>query len=146
MILICVTVLGLSEAHPQPASKERPFMKLGEITFRVREVDSSPPPFKMLEISIEVLNRSRTETSPANSVKVVISQKEIVYSGPKPLEEFTPAPQEVTLSMPLPPLTGRILIFGFPLPNEKTESISFEIHLNPPDGEKKTFKWEDRLN
>jgi len=134
--------IGQGKTLSQPISKEGPLIKLGEITFRVREIESSPSALKILEIYIEVLNRSRTATAPANSIKVVVSQKEIVYAGPKPAEGFTPVPQEVALSIPLPPLTGRVIIFGLPLPKEKVESITFEIHLNPPDGEKKGVKWE----
>jgi hypothetical protein len=32
----------------------------------------------------------------------------------------------------------RVMIVGFPVPKEKPESISFEVQLNPPEGEKKT--------
>ncbi len=140
-ILVCFSSVWLLEAISQSASKEFPILKLGEIGFRVREVESASPSFKILEIYIEVLNRSRRATAPAHSIKVDVSQKKVVYSGPNPAEEFAPASQEVTLSVPLPPLTGRVLIFGFPLPKEKIESITFEVQLNPPDGEKKTITY-----
>ncbi len=139
--LICFSFVWLFEAISQSASKESPILKLGEISFRVREIESASPPFKILEIYIEVLNRSRTEAAPAHSIKVGVSQREIAYSGPNPAKEFTPPSQVVTLSIPLPPLTGRVFIFGFPLPEEKVESITFEVQLNPPDGEKKSITY-----
>jgi hypothetical protein len=48
----------------------------------------------------------------------------------------------MTLTISLPPNTGRIFIIGLQLPEKKPESITFEIQVNPPDGEKKTVKWE----
>jgi hypothetical protein len=143
-ILLAFTVPQKSLSQPPPG--EGPDIKLGEITFRVREIESAPSSLKILELYIEVLNRSRTATAPANSIKVVISQKEVVLAGEKPAEGFTPAPQEVVLSISLPPLTGRVLIFGFPIPREKVEFITFEIQVNPPDGDKKAVKLEGRQN
>jgi hypothetical protein len=34
------------------------------------------------------------------------------------------------------------LIIGLELPEKRPESITFEIQVNPPDGERKTAKWE----
>ncbi len=42
------------------------------------------------------------------------------------------------LTYPLPPMAVRVMIVGFPVPKEKPESISFEVQINPPEGEKKT--------
>jgi hypothetical protein len=39
---------------------------------------------------------------------------------------------------------GRLGIIGFSMPEEKPESITFEIQINPPDGEKKMVTWEER--
>lgn len=139
--LLLLSFAGIGKSTSQPLSKEEPIIKLGEVTFKVREIESTPSALKILEFYIEVLNRSRMATAPPNSIKVVVSQKEVVYAGPKPAEEFAPAPQEAVLSILLPPLTGRVLIFGVPLPKEKVESITFDIHLNPPDGDKKTITW-----
>lgn len=141
-ISILLAFMGSQKSLSQPAQGEGPDIKLGEITFRVREIQPSPSPLKILEIYIEVLNKSRKAAATPNSIKVVLSQKEVVFLDSKLAEEFSPSPQEVSLSDPLPPLTGRVLIFGFLLPREKVESITFEIQINPPDGEKKTFKWE----
>lgn len=140
--LIWITFLYLSEVLSQPASQEEPIVKLGEITFRVREIGSSPSTMNILELYIEVLNKSRATTVPSNSIKVLVTPKEILYAGEKPAEEFTPASQEVILSIPLPPLTGRVLIFGLTLPREKVQSITFDIQMNPPEGDKKMVKWE----
>jgi hypothetical protein len=129
----------------QPVSGEKPIINLGEITFKIRKIESTPSPLIILECYIEVLNKSRRAAAPPNSIKVVLSQKEVAFLDPKPAEEFSPPPQDVLLSEPLPPLTGRVLIFGFHIPREKVEFITFEIQLNPPDGEKKTLKWEGSL-
>ena len=139
--LLLLSFVGIGKSTSQPLSREEPIIKLGEVTFKVREIESTPSAIKILEFYIEVLNRSRMATAPPNSIKVVVSQKEVVYAGLKPAEEFAPAAQEAVLSIPLPPLTGRVLIFGVPLRKEKVESITFDIHLNPPDGDKKTITW-----
>ena len=139
LVLILSAFMGPGKSLSQPLTREEPTIKLGEVTFKVREIESTPSTLKILEFYVEVLNRSRQATAPPNSIKVVVSQKEVAYAGPKPAEEFAPAPQEALLSIPLPPLTGRVLIFGVPLPKEKVESITFDIHLNPPEGEKKNL-------
>jgi len=128
----------------QPARSEEGLLeiRLGEISFRIRE---EPPPssLKLIELNIEVLNRSKKKAAPPNSIRVVVVPKEVNYSNQKPKEEFSPTSQEATLHLSLPPLTGRILIFGFGIPMEKVESITFEIHLNPPEGEKKMVTWTE---
>jgi hypothetical protein len=68
--------------------------------------------------------------------------KEVKYPEGASAPEFSLTPEETTLDVPLPPNTGRILIIGLQLPEKKIESISFEIQVNPPDGEKKTVVWE----
>jgi hypothetical protein len=141
LLLLSFSFAGIGKSTSQPLTKEEPIIKLGEVTFKVREIESIPSALKILEFYIEVLNRSRLATAPPNSIKIIVSQKEVVYAGPKPAEEFAPAPQEAVLSIPLPPLTGRVPIFGVPLPKEKVESITFDIHLNPPEGDKKTITW-----
>jgi len=144
LIFIFSAFIGPQKGLSQPAPGEGPDIKFGEITFRVREIQSSPSPLKILEIYVEVLNKSRRMAAPPNSVKAVLSQKEVVFEDPKPADEFTLTPQEANLSVPLPPLTGRVLVFGITLPKEKIESITFEIQVNPPDGDRKTVKWEER--
>jgi len=142
-MLLCPLEVGKGFSQPVRSEEESPEIRLGEIGFRVRE---EPPPYslKLIELNIEVLNRSKKKAAPPNSIRVVVTQKEVNYLDQKPIEEFSPPPQEASLHLSLPPLTGRILIFGFPIPREKVESITFEIHLNPPEGEKKMVTWTDR--
>jgi hypothetical protein len=96
----------------------------------------------MLEIHIEVINQSRTSSVPPNSIKVVVTPKEVKFPEGTSVTEFAMRPEEVTLYLPLAPSTGRVLIIGYSLLETKPESITFEIQVNPPDGEKKTVKWE----
>lgn len=146
LLFILLSPLGGSKGLSQPVRpEEEPLeIRLGEIGFRTREVSTSPSPVRMLELNIEVLNRSKKKAAPPNSVRVVVAQKEVNYSVQKTKEEFSPASQEASLPLALPPLTGRILIFGFAIPTKKVESITYEIHLNPPEGEKKMVTWTER--
>jgi hypothetical protein len=143
-ISIFLLSLGMGEVFPQPKPKvERgPEIRLGEIRFQTRELGSPPSQLKMLEINVEVINHSRTSAAPPNSIKVVVTPKEVKFSEGTPVTEFALNPEEVTLSFPLPPSTGRVLIIGFSLLETKLESITFEVQINPPDGEKKTVMWE----
>ena len=143
-VLIFLFSMGIREVFPQPKPKvERgPEIRLGEIRFQTREIGSPPSQLKMLEINVEVINHSRTSAAPPNSIKVVVTPKEVKFSEGTPVTEFALNPEEVTLDFPLPRSTGRVLIFGFSLPGTKLESITFEVQINPPDGEKKTVMWE----
>jgi hypothetical protein len=143
-VLIFLFSMGIGEVFPQPKPKvERgPEIRLGEIRFQTREIGSPPSQLKMLEINVEVINHSRTSAAPPNSIKVVVTPKEVKFSEGTPVTEFALNPEEVTLNFPLPRSTGRVLIFGFSLPETKLESITFEVQINPPDGEKKTVTWE----
>ena len=134
-----VTGVGFSQSN---AVEERgPDIRLGEINFSVREFQSTPSPLKMLEIHIEIFNKSRQTIAPPNSIKLVMVPKEIKYPEGVPVAGFNPAQEETTLTVPLPPNTGRIFIFGFSLPEKIPESMTFEIQINPPEGEKKTVTW-----
>ena len=143
-VSIFLLFLGIREVFPQPKPKvERgPEIRLGEIRFQMREIGSPPSQLRMLEIQIEVINRSRTSPAPPNSIKVLVTPKEVKFSEGTPVTEFALNPEEATLNLPLPPSTGRVLIIGYSLLETKPESIAFEIQVNPPDGEKKTVKWE----
>ena len=143
-IVIFLLFLGTGIILSQPAAEEEkgPEIRLGEITFSLREFQSTSSQIRMLEIQIEVFNRSRTSAVPPNSMKVVVTPKEMKFPGGTSGTEFAPTPQEITLDLPLPPSTGRILIVGFSLPGTKPESITFEVQVNPPDGQKKMVKWE----
>ncbi len=59
---------------------------------------------------------------------------------------YNPSEAETALAAPLPPRTTRILIIGFSLPEKIPESMTFEIQMNPPEGEKKMAKWESTGN
>lgn len=144
-ILISLFFFWVGAGLSQPASEAEkgPEIKLGEVTVKIREFDSTPP-LKILELQIEIVNWSRQSAAPPNSIKVVVTPKEIKFSSTKSTSEFTPTPEETTLSLPLPPRTGRVMIIGFPLHTESLESITFEVQINPPEGEKKIVTWERR--
>jgi hypothetical protein len=127
------------EAASQPLSSEENLqIRLGEVTFRTREIEVPSLKLKILEAHIEVLNRSRQWAAPSNSIKVSISVKEVRLSEGVPTKELSSQHEETMLPVALPPGTGRIVIVGFPLPDEKLESITFEVQVNPPEGEKRT--------
>jgi hypothetical protein len=141
--LFLVTV-GLSQSRA--AEVKGPEISLREISFLVRELPTTPSPLKILEIHVEIYNKSRQATAPANSIKLVLVPKETKYSEGTPRTEFDPGPQETTVTVLLPPVTGRIITFGFSLPEKTPESMTFEIQINPPEGEKKTATWESSKN
>jgi hypothetical protein len=147
-ILISLFFLEVGEVFSQPKTEEEkgPQIRLGEVTFRIREIESKPSPLKMLEIQVEIFNRSYRSVAPPNSINVVVVPKEIKYLEESPVVKFTPTPEEVWLNSPLPPNTGRVLIIGLALPEKKPESITFEIQINPPDGGKKVVTWEGSRN
>jgi hypothetical protein len=139
-LLFLATVVVLSQ--PKAIEEKGPEIRLGEVTFFVREFESTLSPLKMLEVHIEIFNKSRRIAAPPNSIKVVVTPKEVKFQEGTSVTEFALNPEEVTLNLPLPPSTGRVLIIGYSLLETKPESITFEIQVNPPDGEKKTVKWE----
>ncbi len=143
-VFILLFAVNIREGLPQPKPKvERgPEIRLGETRFQMRELGSPPSQVRMLEIQIEILNRSPRSPAPPHSIKVVVTPKEVKFPEGTPVTEFALNPEEVTLNLPLPPSTGRVLIIGYSLLEAKPESITFEIQVNPPDGEKKTVKWE----
>jgi len=142
LIFLLFLATGIVLSQPKAVVEKDPEIRLGEITFLVRDFESTTPPLKMLEIHVEILNKSRRIAAPPNSIRAAVVPKEIKYPEGASATEFNLTQEETTLTIPLPPNTGRILIFGFQLPEKKPESITFEIQINPPDGEKKTVKWE----
>jgi hypothetical protein len=129
---------GLEDSLPQPAKAgKEPEIRLGSISFKVREIESTPSPLTMLEVQIEVLNRSPQAAAPADSVRVVVTPKEMEYGKPGPAGTL-PLRQEFAIPSALPPRTSRIVTVGFQLDKGRLESATFEIQVNPPDGEKKT--------
>ncbi len=122
--------------------EEKADIKFGKITFQIRDFESATPPLKMLEVQIEILNKSRKVIAPANSIRVVMIPKEIKFSEGTSGVEFKPSQEEITVPAPISPNTGRMVMFGFSLPEKKLESITFEIQINPPGGENSLVKWE----
>ena len=142
-LLSLLFFLAMGVAFSQPkAVEEKPDIRFGKITFQTREFESSTPPLRMLEVQIEILNKSRRITAPSSSIRVVIVPKEIKFPEGTSGVEFNPTQEETTLTVSVPPNTGRLVIFGFSLPEKKPESITFEVQINPPDGENSTVKWE----
>ena len=143
-VLIFLLSLGTEEVYSQTKSKvdKPPEIKFGQINFQIRELGSPSFQQRMLEIQIEILNRSIRSTIPPNSIKVVVTPKEVKFPEGAPVTELVLNPGEVTLNLPLATSTGRVLIIGYSLLEAKPESITFEVQVNPPDGEKKTVKWE----
>ena len=146
LFMISQWYLGIAETLSQPLTKEEkgPQIKLGEVTFQIREFKSAPSTLTLLDVRIEIRNQSRKSAALPHSIKVVVIPKEIEYSGsgPKPAKDFSLYPEEVVLDTPLPPLTFRLLTVGFSLPKEKPESVTFEVQINPPEGEKKIVIWK----
>jgi hypothetical protein len=142
LCLALLFVYGLEEqtGFSQPSQKldKDPLVEVGRIDFRLKEVQATPSPIQMLEIQIEIINPNPKETVPPNSIKVIAIPKEIRFSSESAAGPFTLPPEEVALNSPLPPKAVRIMIMGFSLPPEKPESISFEVQVNPPGGEKRT--------
>jgi len=146
LILSLFLETGVLLSQPKVAEEKGPDIRLTGISFLVRELPSTPSPLKVLEIHIEIFNKSRQTTAPPNSIKLVLVPKETKYPGGAPGTEFDPGQQETMVAVPLPPNTGRILTFGFSLPEKIPESMTFEIQMNPPEGEKKTVMWESGKN
>jgi len=142
-ILIYLFLLGLGTGLSQPASvtEKGPEIRLGEVAVKIREFESTPP-LKILEVQIKILNQSLQSIAPPNSIKVVVTPKEIKFSSEKSTSDFTITPEEATLNHPLPPRTSRVMIIGYLFEKEIPESIIFEVQINPPEGEKKTVTWE----
>jgi len=144
--LILIASLGTGNGASQAAPKEDeiPKVRLENVTFRVRETESTPTPLRILEVYVEILNPSQRLTAPPNSIKAVVVPGEVKSFGEELADAFAPPPGEVVLDLPLPPETRQTLIIGFSLPKQKLESITFEVQLNPPEGETKVVTWEEK--
>ncbi len=141
VVLLLFLMMGAGFSQSKAAEENAPNIRLGEIRFQVRELASAPSLRKMLEIHIEIFNRSRQATAPPNSIKLALVPIETKYPEGAPGTKFNPSQQETTISVPLPPDTGRVLTFGFSLPEKIPESMTFEIQVDPPEGEKKTVTY-----
>jgi hypothetical protein len=134
--------VGILLSQSKAAEEKGPDISLKGIRFQVRELPSTPSPLKILEIQVEIFNKSRQTTAPSNSIKLVLVPIETKYQEGSPETEFNPGQQETTIAVPLPPNTGRIVTFGFSLPEKIPKSVTFEIQIDPPEGQKKTATWE----
>ncbi len=143
LFLLLLPVTG-SVFSQTKAVEEKPDIKLGKITFQTREFESATPPLKMLELQVEIINGSRTIPAPPSSIKVAVVPTEIKFPEGTSASEFKLTQEEMTIPSSLPPGTGRMVIFGFSLPEKKPESITFEVQINPPDGQKSVARWENK--
>jgi hypothetical protein len=143
-ILILLFSWSVEKGLSQPVPKEEgpPQIRIENVSFRVRVIESTTSPLKILEVHVEILNRSQQLTAPPDSIKAVVVPKEVRSSETVSAGIFAPPSGEVTLNLPLPPRTQQTLIIGFSLPKEKLEAITFEVQINPPEGEKKIVTWE----
>ena len=139
--LLLFQTAGVALSQPQ-AVEEKADIGFGKITFQTREFEPAKLPLRMLEVQVEILNKSRRITAPSNSIRVVVVPKEIRFPEGTSGVEFNPTQEEITVPVSLSPNTGRLVIFGFSLPEKKPESITFEVQINPPGGENSTIKWE----
>ncbi len=144
LTLLLFHTTGVALSQPKAAEEKGPDIKFGKIAFQIREFESATPPLKMLEVQVEIINRSRTIPAPPNSIRVVVVPNEIKFPEGKSAGEFRLTQEEMTIPSSLPPGTGRMVVFGFSLPEKKPESITFEVQINPPDGQKNVAKWENR--
>ncbi len=141
VILLIVKNYSFSQTKPEV---EQPRIRFGEISFKLRQIESMPSNIKFLEIHIEILNLSKKVTLPENSIKLVIIPKEVSFKDNSSDAEWQINKEERFLDFPIPPLAGRIVVFGFSLPENIPQSITFDIQINPPDGEKKTITWREK--
>ena len=144
LLLLFLVTGGLFQSRA--AEEKGPEISVKGISFLVRELPSTPSPLKILEIHVEIYNKSRRATAPANSIKLVLVPKETKYPEGGPRTEFDPGQQETTISVPLPPASGLMLTFGFSLPERTPESMTFEVQVDPPEGEQKTATWQSAGN
>jgi len=129
-------------AQPDAADQKGLQIQLGEVTFRLREIESKPDSITLLELHVPVLNRSRKDVVPANTITVVATAKEVQALEGKLLSRDDFGAIEGTLNAPLPPSTGRVVVLGLPLPREKAASVTLLVQINPPHGEQKEVIWQ----
>jgi hypothetical protein len=135
--------LGTTHVFSQPAQQEDTVLevRLETISFRVREIPSGPSPLTLLEVHVSVFNPNQKVTVPANSIKLAIVPGEITFVSAPPKDQPNLQPEITTLNFALAPRTGRLHITAFSLPMQSVESVTFDIQINPPQGEKQTATW-----
>jgi hypothetical protein len=141
LFLLLFETAGVAFSQPK-AVEEKADITFGKIIFQTREFESATLPLRMLEVQVEILNKSHRITAPSNSIRVVVVPKEIKFPEGTSGVEFNPTQEEITIPVSLAPSTGRMVIFGFSLPEKKPESITFEVQMNPPGGQNNLVKWE----
>jgi hypothetical protein len=90
---------------------------------------------------VSVFNPNPKATVPANSITLEIVPREITFLSTPPKVQPHLQPEITTLNFALAPRTGRLHIIAFSLPMQAVESVTFDIQINPPKGEKKTATW-----
>ena len=142
-LLVFLFVLDPGHVFSQPVQQEELALqvRLESIDFRVREIPSSPAPVTLFEVHVSVFNPSPKATVPANSITLEIVPREITFLSPPPKDQPHLQPEITTLNFALAPRTGRLRITAFSLPMQAVESLTFDIQINPPKGERKTATW-----
>jgi hypothetical protein len=102
LLVTSLFFLDTGSVFPQPKGESLPEIKLGEIRFQMREVGSTLSQVRILEIQLESLNHSPTSTAPPQSIKVLITPKEIKFPEGASVTELTLNPEEVSLDLALP--------------------------------------------
>jgi hypothetical protein len=143
LILTCGILPRQGAAQPQkPELPKTPVVRLGGVTFAVKDVAAIPSPLKFLEVQVEVMNFGGADAAPG-SIKVLVTPREFVSAEGAALKGI-PSAEEILLPVALGARSGRVVIAGFSLPPERIRSIEFEVQINPPEGEKKTVTWQPK--
>jgi len=125
---------GIGEVLAQPVAQ----IKMEGIDFRVRDIESS---VKLLEIQVRIVNASKGLTAPSDSIRLVVAAKEVRFLNPTAQHQGNLPLETMTLNVPLPPGATRVMVIALSLPEERIESITFEVQINPPEGEKRMVTW-----
>ena len=141
--LVFLFALETGYVFSQPVQQEEIALqvRLESIDFRVREIPSSSSPVTLFEVHVSVFNPNPKATVPANSITIEIVPREITFLSTPPKDQPDLQPEITTLNFALAPRTGRLRITAFSLPMQAVESLTFDIQINPPKGEKKTATW-----
>jgi hypothetical protein len=141
LVLLFVPEAGYVFSQPVHQEEIALQVRLENIDFRVREIPSSPAPVTLFEVHVSVFNPNPKATVPANSITLEIVPREITFLSPLPKDQPHLQTEITTLNFALAPRTGRLHITAFSLPMQALESLTFDIQINPPKGEKKTATW-----
>jgi hypothetical protein len=145
ILLVLMCSLFPRQGAAQPRKPELPktvMVRLGGVSFSVKDVAATPSSLKFLEVQVEVMNFGGADAEPG-SVKVLVTPREVISAEGTVMKDI-PSAEEIVLPVALGTRSGRVVIAGFSLPPEKLRSIEFEVQLNPPEGEKKTVTWQPK--